>query len=245
MQELQQFIEAKKETCSKDDKKAIYSPWLSPDAGVHALFKEYVGMTQDLRIMREDRVVAGAQTDGLLKNIDNPTILRTLYMLKLVLSHLLTLSKTFQEGSLNFSRISPNIEKTIHKMLSIEAEWQPLNTLMLDITEQLEECKIALNENQQEIIARLATQYVNALERSIRERFPTEIINLFEALHIFGAGMVPEESEEFEVFGNKEVQIFKNHYYKGNIKKAAGLENQWDDFKYEMVTLKKKWISFK
>ena len=41
---------------------------------------------------------------------------------------------------------------------------------MLDITEQLEECKIALNENQQEIIARLATQYVNALERSIRER---------------------------------------------------------------------------
>ena len=116
---------------------------------------------------------------------------------------------------------------------------------MLDITEQLEQCKIALNENQQEIIARLATQYVNALGRNIRERFPTEIINLFETLHIFGAGMVPEESEEFEVFGNKEVQIFKNHYYKGNIKKAAGLENQWDDFKYEMVTLKKKWISFK
>ena len=106
--------------------------------------------------------------------------------------------------------------------------------------------EIALNENQQEMIARLTTQYVDALERNIRDRFPTEIINVLEALYIFDAGMVlEEESKEFEVFGNAEVQIFKNHCYKDNTEKAEGLEHQWDDFKYEMVTLKKKWISFK
>ena len=69
---------------------------------------------------------------------------------------------------------------------------------------------------------------------------------IFGAFHIFDTGMVPEEkSAEFKVFGNDEVQIFKNHYYKDNIEKAEGLKNRWDDFKYEMVPLKKKWISFK
>ena len=96
------------------------------------------------------------------------------------------------------------------------------------------------------MIARLATKYVDALELNIWDRFPTEIINVMETFHIFDTGMVPEEkSEEFEVFGNEEVQIFKNHYHKDKIEKAEGLKNQCDDFKYEMVTLKKKWISFK
>ena len=106
--------------------------------------------------------------------------------------------------------------------------------------------QIALNENQQELIARLATQYVDALERNIQDRFPTKINSVLEAFHIFDAGMVPEEeSKEFEVFDNKEVEIFTNHYYKDNNEKTEGLKHQWDDFKYEMVTLKKKWISFK
>ena len=38
---------------------------------------------------------------------------------------------------------------------------------MLDITGQLEHCEIALNENQHEMIAGLATQYMDALERNI------------------------------------------------------------------------------
>ena len=108
-------------------------------------------------------------------------------MLKLILAHLSTLSKTFQKGSLNFS--------------------------LLDITGRLEQYEIALNENQQEMISRLATQYVGALEQNIRDRFPTEIINGLEAFHIFDDGMVPEEgSKDFEFFGNEKVQIFENHY---------------------------------
>ena len=87
---------------------------------------------------------------------------------------------------------------------------------------------------------------MDALDQNIWDRFPTKIINVLEAFHIFDAVMVPvEEGEESEIFGNKEVQIFKNHYYKDNIRKVEGPKNHWDDFKYEMVTLKKKWISFK
>ena len=213
-------------TCSKNDKKAAHSRWFNLNAGVDALFKEYLGMTQALKIMKEDRAIGGDQIDGLLRKIDNTTFLGTLYMLKLVLPQLSTLSKTFQKGSLNFSRISLSIEKTIRKMHFIEVEGQHFNTLMLDIG--------------------LATQYVDALEQNIQDRFCTEIIHVLKVFHIFDGGMVPEEkSEKFEVFGNNVVQIFKNHYYKDNIEKTGGFENQWDDFKCEMVRLKKKWISFK
>ena len=146
-------------------KNVVHTHWLCCDAGVDALFKKYVGMMQASRIIKVDRAVGGAQADGLLRKIDNPTFLGTLYMLKFVLPHLSTLSKSFQKTILNFSIIiSPNIEKTISTMCSIEAEQQHLNTLMLDITGQLEQCEIALNENQQEMIARLATQYVDPLE---------------------------------------------------------------------------------
>ena len=127
-------LSKQEKTCTTDDKKAAHSYWFNLDAGVDPLFKEYVGMMQASRIMKEDRAIGGAQIDGLLRKIDNTTFLETLYMLKLVLPHLSTLSKTFQKGSLNFSRISPNMKKTIHKMHFIEVEGQHLNTLTLDIT---------------------------------------------------------------------------------------------------------------
>ena len=37
----------------------VRTRWLSLDIGVDALFKEYVGMTQALKIMKQDRVVVG------------------------------------------------------------------------------------------------------------------------------------------------------------------------------------------
>ena len=40
-------------------KKVVRTRWLSLDIGVDALFKEYVGMTQALKIMKQDRVVVG------------------------------------------------------------------------------------------------------------------------------------------------------------------------------------------
>ena len=64
------------------------------------------------------------------------------------------------------------------------------------------------------MLARLTTQYVDALEWNIWDRFPTKIINVLEDFHIFEIGMLPEEkSKQFRVFGKEEVQIFKNHYF--------------------------------
>ena len=112
----------KKKHVVRTIKNVVRTCWLHLDAGIDTLFKEYVGMTQVLRIMKEDRAAGATQADDPLRKIDNPTFLGTLYKLKLVLPHLSTPSKLFQKDSLNFSRISPKIEKTIHKMHSVEAE---------------------------------------------------------------------------------------------------------------------------
>ena len=64
------------------------------------------------------------------------------------------------------------------------------------------------------MLARLLTQYVDALEWNIWDIFPTKIINVLEAFHIFEIGMLPKEkSKQFGVSGKEEVQIFKNHYF--------------------------------
>ena len=74
-----------------------------------------------------------------------------------------------------------------------------------------------MNENQQEMIVRLATQYVDALERNIRDRYPTKIINVLEAFHMFNAGMVPEEeSEEFKAFWQRGSQNFQELLLQGH-----------------------------
>ena len=46
-----------------------------------------------------------------------------------MLPYLLTLSKTFQSGELNFSRIKPAIEKTTHRIKDLPEKQKPLTEL--------------------------------------------------------------------------------------------------------------------
>ena len=63
------------------------------------------GLTQVLRSMKDP---AG---NGLLKKTDNVRFIGTLYILRELLPELSTLSKTFQTGSFNFSRVAEALRK--------------------------------------------------------------------------------------------------------------------------------------
>jgi hypothetical protein len=103
----------------KSLKRAVRTRWLSLHASVDSLFEEYVGMIHALRFMKDNPAVGGATAAGLLKKIDSVKFLGVLYMLKYMLPHLSALSKTFQTGTLNFSRMVPSIEKTKHKIQEV------------------------------------------------------------------------------------------------------------------------------
>ena len=50
---------------------------------------------------------------GFSKSLKSPKFIGMLYTLRVMLPSLTALSKTFQTGAINFSRITPNMEKKI------------------------------------------------------------------------------------------------------------------------------------
>ena len=64
---------------------------------------------------------------------------------------------------------------------------------------------------------------------------------VLDAFSIFNAEEFPPDSasQQFSVYGYEEMQVLKEHY---------GTENeveQWEEFRFEMVNLRKKWFNFK
>jgi hypothetical protein len=49
----------------------------------------------------------------------------------------------------------------------------------------------------------------------------------------------------FELYGKKEIDTLQNHYFCDDQKKAQHLANKWQDFKFELVKLRKRWFEFK
>ena len=71
-------------------KKAVRTRWLSLQASVDSVYQEYVGLTHTLRSIKDPR--SGPVAKGLLKKVDSPEFLRTLYLLKFMLPHLSNIS---------------------------------------------------------------------------------------------------------------------------------------------------------
>ena len=69
--------------------------------------------------------------------MDNIKFLSTVYILKFMLPHLKTLSKTFQTGELNFSRINPATERAFFIIKEIDDKDTPLETPKKDLSGRL------------------------------------------------------------------------------------------------------------
>ena len=100
-------------------KKAVCTRWLSLHASVDSVHAEYAGLLHTLRLLKDEKTAGGASASGILKKLDDKRFLAALYMLKFTLPHLSVLSKTFQTGELNFSRIKPAIEKAKYKLRQV------------------------------------------------------------------------------------------------------------------------------
>ena len=78
------------------------------------MYKEYKYLLHILSLIKDDAEESTRATAaGVLKKVDDIKFLAVLYVLKLMLSYLSTLSKNFQSGEMNFSRIKPAIKKQL------------------------------------------------------------------------------------------------------------------------------------
>ena len=76
---------------------------------------------------------SGSTASDLLKKISHYNFFGTLYLLKNVLPSLAGLSKTFQTRSLNFSRISPTVNRCKSKALEVAEDYRVIQQKELNI----------------------------------------------------------------------------------------------------------------
>ena len=219
-------------------KKACRTRWLSLHAGVDAVYDEYEGIVKTLQEIQFDRS-SGSLAIGLLKKIKDHEFLGTLYLLKCMLPNISALSKTFQTGSLNFSRIIPSINRCKTKIQEIEQNGKVWDELEKDLGGRLRSLNITLTDIQERRIKSLVGKYANSICQNIAARFPSNSCEILTAFSIFDVDLLPTRSSPaFSVYGNEEISCLGKQFFP-NASNDSLLE-QWNDFKFEMIEMKKK-----
>ena len=140
---------------SKESKKTCRTCWLSLHASVDAIYEQYVGLIHCLSsIQVQDRSLDGVMASGLLKKMEcgvlGPSLNHEIYAASLT-----ALSKTFQTGAINFSRIKPNLEKTKAQLQNTATQQTALKKLKSDVNGRLALCELNMSEHQEKVMKHL------------------------------------------------------------------------------------------
>ena len=117
---------------------------------------------------------------GFARKLKSLNFLGMLYTLKVMLASPTALSKTFQSGAINFSRIVPNVLKTKTKIQQLFDKVKTVNLLKDDLQTRLRSCHLQINEEQERIITDIAERYVKAMIWNINERFSSDVLEVFD-----------------------------------------------------------------
>ena len=146
----------RKKNIVKRVKKACRTRWLCLHASVDAIYEVYVGLIHCLRSTEEQyKSPRGVMASGLLKKMDSAEFLDLLYTMKFILPSLTALSKTFQTGGINFSRIKPNLEKTKAQLQNTATQQTALKKLKSDVNGRLALCELNMSEHQEKVMKHL------------------------------------------------------------------------------------------
>ena len=219
-------------------KKACRTRWLSLHAGVDAVYDEYEDIVKTLQEIRFDYSSRSLAIE-LLKKIKDHEFLGTLYLLKYMLPNLSALSKTFQTGSLNFSRIIPSINRFKTKKSKRLNRMEEFGmSLKKDLGGRLRSLNITLTDIQESRIKSLVGKHANSICQNIDARFPSNSYEILIAFSIFDVDLLPTQSSSaFSVYGNEDISCLGKQIFP-NAPNDSLLE-QWNDFKFEMTEMKK------
>ena len=143
----------------KKVKEAVSTRWLSLHASFDGVCEEYVGLLDTFIILETEGGSGDSMAKGFSKSLKSPKFIGMLYTLRVMLPSLTTLSNTFQTGAINFSRITPNIEKLQTKLQQILDEQKPLMLLKTDMENRLQRCNLKVDEQVEETIYSMTKRY--------------------------------------------------------------------------------------
>ena len=146
----------RKKNIIKRVKKTCRTGWLYLHASVDAINEEYVGFIHCLHsIQEQDKFPGGAMVSGQLKTMDSVEFLGLLYTVKFMLPSLIALTKTFQIGEINFSRVKPNLEKMKAQLHNTATHQTALKKLKSDVNVRLAVCELNMSEHQEQVMKHL------------------------------------------------------------------------------------------
>lgn len=115
-------------------------------------------------------------------------------MLVEVLPLLTVVSKTFQIGTIDFSKIGPTLEYTTEKLIAVEENKSPIKRLKADLKEgqrlsELGTC-ITATEHQIQLIENHMNSYIDEVIKNIDRRF-RDCLPVLSAVSVFDPLKIP------------------------------------------------------
>ena len=160
-----------------------------------------------------------------------------------MLPYLSTLSKSFQSGELNFSRIKPAIEKTTHRIKDFPEKRKPPTELKQDLIYHLILCEKEFSAENEQQMKLYKEKYAESIIGKIHALFPEDMLSVLGSFSIFNVENFhcSSDKEEFKVYDDESIRILKDHYQ--DDENTAGY--QWDDVHFEMILIRSKRFGFK
>lgn len=166
---LQLTTQESKSGVSKRLKTACTTRWLSFDSSVQAIDSEYEAVLQTLNALKEK----DPTSLGLFQKLKCVKFIGIIYMLVEVLPLLTVVGKTFQIGTIDFSKIGPTLEYTTEKLIAVKENKSPIKRLKDDLKEgqRLSELGITATEHKIQLIENHMNSYIDELIKNIDRRF--------------------------------------------------------------------------
>jgi len=222
-------------------KKACTTRWLSFDASVKAVYSDYPALLHTLNSLKD----GDATSLGLFTKVKDVKFIGTVYILSEVLPHLSNMSKIFQKGAVDFSRIAPTIEYTMEQLDEAVETKSPISKLKQDLQENGRLGLLDMNATQYhyQVLENLLCNYVDALKTNIENRFH-ESLPVVSAWSIFDPLKVPNKDHPgFKLYGKPQVQTIADHFTKSI--PADQKESIQEEMKTEFAKLKYDMIRWK
>ena len=159
--------------------------------------------------------------------------------MKNILPSLTGLSKTFQTGSLNFSRISPSINRCKSRILEVAKDHRVIQQLKEDLNGILKEFNLILKESEEIRITNLVEKFTKSMCHNMEARFPQTTCRILESFVIFDIELLPmSSSPSFCVHGKNKINFLVEQFFPE--KSVEIIMTEWEEFKFDLIDIKKK-----
>ena len=73
------------------------------------------------------------------------------------------------------------------------------------------------------------------------------LLSTLDAFSIFNLDNIPTNttSSEFSVYGHSEINVLSNHFFANHKENKDTFIEEWESFKFDLLSLTKKWVSLK